>query len=283
MQKKMAVPPEYITNSKIQSIDLSMVDYTRYNPPIRRKDDPELQESLRVNGQLEPGQAVYNPKTGRYVLADANRRTLALREIGANTIKLIINTALDPNETDALVLFLHDKLNDTKMPLRASQRLQGALLGGPVSDDIASDYAFIKKNFKKAEYTVMINEATITPTVVSIAKRCANRCLPHLGVGVTNESDEFTNFVKLAVFWLIENETQQQATAFMRSRKDGAKDMYETIASNKPTLPRMPATRKQIRESKAKLAAERAKVREERSRLKVLKAQTQALRQQRMF
>jgi hypothetical protein len=242
------VAPAYNILDGVRVLDLDDVEYAPFNPPNRlQKEVIKIFESLKEHGQLETIHVVYQPKTGKYVTAEGNRRVCALRMAGAETVKAHVYVAKDPSEATALLHFLFDHLNDTRLALQGSAQLQAALLGGPVPNSvIGSAKKFVQNNFTKGEIKTLVNDGTINPTVVSSAKKIAKHIL---GKGADKTSNEFLGLTKTTINWLIENETQQQAQIYVRRGYSGSA-MLKAIESNKPSLPQMGKTRKQIRDEK---------------------------------
>lgn len=229
------IAPAHHRSKLTRDIELSLVDYTAYNPVQRRQNVDDLAASLKSDGQLEPAHLVYNKEEGRYTLADGNRRSAALKQIGSNVIRAHVYTAENSEETQQLVDFLFTVLNTPKMTLKNGQMLQAALQGGPTfNTTVRSSLNFLLDHFTPNEIEGLVKDGAVTPTLLSNAKRIAGYCVP----GVGKDTPTYFARVRKTLYWLLRHKVQQEAIAYMRLGYS-SEAMKKAIDNNQEHLPRM--------------------------------------------
>jgi hypothetical protein len=217
----------------LKTVPIDAIKFTPFNPEARRENVAKLKDSIEKNGQLTAVQGVEFPN-GTIVLADGNRTTEAMKQLGKDQIKVVAYKPAIGQDPMDLVKELFEELNEPKMTLKNGQMLNAALSGGPsFNTNVTSALNFLKDNFSEMELDLLRRQG-VTPTAVSIAKSAARYCL----AGIGNDNHTFKLRVRKTLFWLLRRGTQQDTKLYMQKGYDrGA--LARAIDRDSTYVPRM--------------------------------------------
>lgn len=202
----------------LRNIPVDQVDFTAYNPEVRRADVDKLRKSIGEVGQLTPIQVVEFPDTGRFQIGDGNRTTQAILELGLDVVQAMVYIPNEGESPQELVDLLFEELNKTKRTLKNGEMLNAALAGGPsFNGTVKSNKDYLELHFSTDEVE-MLRRKGVTPTVVAIAKRATKYCLKGEKVGA--DTNTFHNRVRRTILWLINEKTQQDCALYIRRAYD---------------------------------------------------------------
>lgn len=134
---------------KIEELDISLLDTFKDHPfkVLKNEDLNKLEESIKVNGVLEP--IIVRKKDDRYEIVSGHRRKLASELIGLKTIPAIIRDMTDDEATIYMVdsnmhresLLPSEKAKAYKMKLNAlnHQGVASGQVGQKYSRDLLAD------------------------------------------------------------------------------------------------------------------------------------------------
>lgn len=134
---------------KIEELDISLLDTFKDHPfkVLKNEDLNKLEESIKVNGVLEP--IIVRKKDDRYEIVSGHRRKLASELIGLKTIPAIIRDMTDDEATIYMVdsnmhresLLPSEKAKAYKMKLDAlnHQGVASGQVGQKYSRDLLAD------------------------------------------------------------------------------------------------------------------------------------------------
>ena len=134
---------------KIEGLDISLLDTFKDHPfkVLKNEDLNKLEESIKVNGVLEP--IIVRKKDDRYEIVSGHRRKLASELIGLKTIPAIIRDMTDDEATIYMVdsnmhresLLPSEKAKAYKMKLDAlnHQGVASGQVGQKYSRDLLAD------------------------------------------------------------------------------------------------------------------------------------------------